>query len=60
MVSKIKSDIKEDNPCEFEDKVLSCLFQLQLLADISKKNIVLMEEKIKEFRTCIHGENLDE
>lgn len=60
MVSKIDSDIEEDNTCEFQDKVLSCLFKLQLLADIAKKNIELIEENIKEFRTYIHGENLDE
>ena len=59
VASEIDSDLKEDNTYEFQDKVLSCLFKLELSASTAKKNVEMMEEDIKSLRTYIHGENID-
>ena len=54
-----QDDLEEDNTYEFQDKVLSCLFKLELSASTAKKNVEMMEEDIKSLRTYIHGENID-
>ena len=59
MVSEVDSDLEEDNAYEFQDKVLSCLFKLELSASTAKKSVEMMEEGIKSLRTYIHGENMD-
>ena len=59
VASEIDSDLKEDNTYEFQDKVLSCLFKLELSASTAKKSIEMMEEGIKSLRTYIHGEDID-
>jgi len=59
VVSEIDSDIEEDNTYEFQDRVLSCLFKLELAAATAKKSVEMMEEGIKSLRTYIHGENMD-
>ena len=59
VVSEIDSDLEEDNTYEFQDKVLSCLFKLELSASTAKKSVEMMEEGIKSLRTYIHGENID-
>ena len=59
VASEIDSDLQEDNTYEFQDKVLSCLFKLELSASTAKKSVEMMEEGIKSLRTYIHGENID-
>ena len=59
VASEIDSDLKEDNTYEFQDKVLSCLFKLELSASTAKKNVEMMEEDIKSLRTYIHGEDIN-
>jgi hypothetical protein len=57
MVSQIDSDLEEDNSYELQDRVLSCLFELELSAATAKKNIEMMEEGIKKLKNFIHGED---
>ena len=58
MVSEVDNDTEEDNTYEFQDKVLSCLFELELSAATAKKSVETMEESIKSLRIHIHGENI--
>ena len=60
MVSEVDSDLEEDNTYEFQDKVLSCLFKLELSASTAKKSVEMMEEGIKSLRTYIHGEDVND
>ena len=57
MVSQIDSDLEEDNSYELQDRVLSCLFELELSAATAKKNVEMMEEGIKKLKNFIHGED---
>ena len=59
MVSEVDNDTEEDNTYEFQDKVLSCLFELELSAATAKKSVEMMEEGIKSLRTYIHGEDIN-
>jgi|TARA_R110000751_G_scaffold86050_1_gene171533 hypothetical protein len=59
MVSQIDSDLEEDNSYELQDRVLSCLFELELSAATAKKNIEMMEEGIKKLKNFIHGEDIN-
>jgi len=55
-----QDDLEEDNTYEFQDKVLSCLFKLELSASTAKKSVEMMEEGIKSLRTYIHGEDVND
>ena len=59
VVSEIDSGLEEENTHEFQDKVLSCLFNLELSAATAKKSVEMMEEGIKSLRTYIHGEDIN-
>ena len=59
MVSQIDSDLEEDNSYELQDRVLSCLFELELSAATAKKNVEMMEEGIKKLKNFIHGEDIN-
>jgi hypothetical protein len=59
VVSKIEGDEEEDSPYQFQDNVLSCLFELQLLTDIAKEKISLIEDRINNLRLSIHGEDVN-
>ena len=56
MVSEVDGDLVEDNTYELQDKVLTCLRELELLTTMTKRNVEMMEEGIKSLRTYIHGE----
>ena len=49
----------EDNPYQFQDNVLSCLSDLQHLAVAMKEKSIMMEDTVRDFRTSIHGEDID-
>ena len=59
MVSEIDSDLEEDNSYEFQDKVLVCLRELELLITTTEKNVERMQDSIKGLRAFIHGEDID-
>ena len=50
---------EEVNPNQFQDDVLSCLRELQHLAETIKEKANDMEYNIKRFKTTIHGEDVD-
>ena len=50
---------EEVNPNQFQDDVLSCLRELQHLAETMKEKANDMEYNIKRFKTSIHGEDID-
>jgi len=56
MVSEVDGDLVEDDTYELQDKVLTCLRELELLTTMTKRNVEMMEEGIKSLRTYIHGE----
>ncbi len=59
VVTKVEGDEEEANPNQFQDDVLSCLRELQHLADTIKERADAMEYNIRRFRTSIHGEDID-
>ena len=60
VVSQVEgNDEEENNPYEFQDNVLSCLADLQHLALAMKKKAIMMEDTVRDFRTSIHGEDID-
>ena len=59
VVSKIDGDEEEDSPYQFQDNVLSCLADLQHLAVAMKEKAKMMDDTIRDFRSSIHGEDID-
>ncbi len=59
IVSQVEGNEEEDNACEFQDNVLSCLSDLQHLALIIKDKAEAIELKVRSFKTSIHGEDID-
>jgi|TARA_R100000049_G_C1878575_1_gene35762 hypothetical protein len=55
----VEQSDEEVNPNQFQDDVLSCLRDLQHLAETMKDRANMMEEEIRRFRTTIHGEDID-
>ena len=52
----MENDIEEDNTYEFQDRVLVCLRELELLADRANTSVTLITASIKDLRAYIHGE----
>ena len=59
IVSEVEGDTEEGDSHELEDSVLSCLFELELLTKIAKEKISMIEDRIKNLRSSIHGEDID-
>ena len=59
VVTEIEVNDEEDNPYEFQDRVLSCLSDLQHLAIAMKEKAQAMEDTVRSFRISIHGEDID-
>jgi|TARA_B110001454_G_C12607338_1_gene387158 hypothetical protein len=59
VVSQIEGNDEEDNPYQFQDNVLSCLADLQHLAVAMKEKAKMMDDTIRDFRSSIHGEDID-
>ena len=59
VVTEVEGDEEEVNPNQFQDDVLSCLRDLQHLAETIKERANDMEYNIRRFRTSIHGEDID-
>ena len=60
VVTEIEGDEEEVNPNQFQDDVLSCLRDLQHLAETIKERANDIEYNIRRFRTSIHGEDIDD
>ena len=58
VVSEVEGYEEDESPYEFQDKVLTCLADLQRLAVTMKDKAISMEEEIRQFRTSIHGEDV--
>ena len=59
VVSQIEGNDEEDNPYQFQDNVLSCLADLQHLAVAMKEKAKMIDDTIRDFRSSIHGEDID-
>ena len=59
IVTEVEGDEEEVNPNQFQDDVLSCLRELQHLAETMKEKANDMEYNIKRFKISIHGEDID-
>jgi len=59
IVSEVEGDEEEVNPNQFQDDVLSCLRELQHLAETMKEKANDIEHTIKRFKISIHGEDID-
>ena len=59
IVTEVEGDEEEVNPNQFQDDVLSCLRELQHLAETIKEKANDMEYNIRRFRASIHGEDID-
>ena len=59
VTTEIEGDEEEVNPNQFHDDVLSCLRDLQHLAETIKERANDMEYNIRRFRASIHGEDID-
>jgi len=59
VVTEVEGDEEEVSPNEFQDNVLSCLGDLQRLAVTMREKADMMEYNIRQFRTSIHGEDID-
>jgi len=59
VVSEVEGDEEEVNPNQFQDNVLSCLRELQHLAETMKEKANDMEHAIKTFKVSVHGEDID-
>ena len=59
IVTEVEGDEEEVNPNQFRDDVLSCLRELQHLAQTIKVKADDMEYNIRRFKTSIHGEDID-
>ena len=59
IVTEVEGDEEEVNPNQFQDDVLSCLRELQHLAETIKERANDMEYNIRRFKTSIHGEDID-
>jgi cell division septum initiation protein DivIVA len=59
VVTEIEGDEEEVNPNQFQDDVLSCLRELQHLAETMKEKANDMEHNIERFKISIHGEDID-
>ena len=60
VVTEVEGDEEEVNPNQFQDDVLSCLRDLQHLAETIKERANDIEYNIRRFRTSIHGEDIDD
>jgi len=59
VVTEIEGDEEAANPNQFQDDVLSCLRELQHLAETIKGKADDMEHSIRRFKISIHGEVID-
>ena len=59
IVTEVEGDEEEDSPYQFQDNVLSCLADLQHLAVAMKEKAKMMDDTIRDFRSSIHGEDID-
>jgi hypothetical protein len=59
VVTEVEGEEEEANPNQFQDDVLSCLRELQHLAETIKERVNDMEYNIKRFKISIHGEDID-
>ena len=59
VVSEVEGNEEEDSPYQFQDNVLSCLADLQHLAVAMKEKAKMMDDTIRDFRSSIHGEDID-
>ena len=59
IVTEVEGDEEEVNPNQFQDDVLSCLRELQHLAETIKGKAADIEYNIRKFKTSIHGEDID-
>ena len=59
IVTEVEGDEEEVNPNQFQDDILSCLRELQHLAETIKGKADDMEYNIRRFRTSLHGEDID-
>ena len=59
VVQTIEGDEEEVNPNQFQDDVLSCLRELQHLAETIRERADTIEYMIRRFKTTIHGEDID-
>jgi hypothetical protein len=50
---------EQDDALEFQDKVLSCLSDISMYNSIIMDKSQAVERSIKEFRSYIHGEDID-
>ena len=62
--NKVVTDIEgeedeEVNPVQFQDDILSCLRELQHLAETIKIKASTMDHEIRRFKVAIHGEDID-
>jgi len=60
VVTEVEGDDEEVNPNQFQDDVLSCLRELQHLAEMMKEKASTMEDEIRRFKATIHGEDIDD
>lgn len=58
VVTEIEGEEEEVNPLQFQDDVLSCLRELQHLAEIIKDKASTIHHEIKRFKISIHGEDI--
>ena len=60
VVTEIEGEEEEINPDQLQVDVLSCLRELQHLAETIKIKASTMDHEIRRFKTSIHGEDIDE
>ena len=53
-------DPEHDAALDFQDKVLSCLSDIGMYNSHIMKNSEALQNRIKDFRTLIHGEDIEE
>jgi len=60
VVTEIEGEEDEEvNPVQFQDDILSCLRELQHLAETIKIKASTMDHEIRRFKVAIHGEDID-
>ena len=60
VVTEIEGEEEEINPDQLQVDILSCLRELQHLAETIKEKASTIDYEIKRFKTSIHGEDIDE
>jgi len=50
---------EQDKALEFQDKILSCLSDISMYNSIIMDKSQAVERSIKEFRSIVHGEDID-